>query len=114
MEESRMKNNPVRAVTEQSFDTEVLGAEVPVLVDFAARWCPPCRALEPILEKVALENAGRLEVRKVDNDEQTALAARWKVTAVPTVIAFVRGREVGRHVGLTSKEKLLRLVGASP
>jgi thioredoxin 1 len=103
-------HRPVPAVTEQTFDQEVLGAALPVLVDFTAPWCPPCRALEPIVHAVAAENAGRIEVRTVDGDEQTALAARWRVKAFPTVIAFAGGREVARHVGLTTKEKLLKLV----
>jgi thioredoxin 1 len=110
VEEITMSHHPVPAITDLTFDQEVLGAAVPVLVDFTARWCPPCRALLPIVHAVATENAGRLEVRTVDGDEQTALAARWRVKAFPTIIAFAGGREVARHVGLTTKEKLLALV----
>jgi thioredoxin 1 len=105
-----MSHPPVPAVTDQTFDRDVLGAPVPVLVDFTARWCPPCRALEPIVHALAAESGGRFEVRMVDGDEQSALAARWRVKAFPTVIAFSGGREVARHVGLTNKAKLLKLV----
>jgi thioredoxin 1 len=108
-----MPHHPVPTVTDQTFDHEVLGAAVPVLVDFTARWCPPCRALEPIVHALAAENAGRVEVRIVDGDEQSALAARWRVKAFPTVIAFAGGREIARHVGLTTKEKLLKLVATA-
>lgn len=100
----------VHEITGQNFEAEVLGAAVPVLVDFTAAWCTPCRALEPILHKVAVEGAGRLKVATVDGGEHPELAARFGVRGFPTVIAFAGGREVARHLGLTTKEKLLRLV----
>ena len=98
------------AITAQTFDAEVLAAELPVLVDVTGRWCPPCRALAPILHTLAAENAGRLKVATVDGDAESALAARLRVTALPTVIAFAGGKELARHVGLTTKEKLLKLL----
>jgi thioredoxin 1 len=112
MEVTPMSTVPVRPVDERSFEAEVLAAKVPVLVDFTAAWCGPCKALEPILHRLAEENAGRIEVRTVDGDEQAALAARLRIKAFPTVVAFAGGAEVGRHVGLTTREKLLRLVEA--
>jgi thioredoxin 1 len=102
--------SPVHAITEQTFDAEVLGAAEPVLVDFTAEWCPPCRALAPILRELSTEQAGRLKVLTVDGDDQPALAARYRVKAFPTVIAFSGGREVARQVGLTTKAKLAKLV----
>jgi thioredoxin 1 len=109
-----MSTSPVRAITDETFDAEVLDAKVPVLVDFTAAWCSPCRALTPILHTLAAEQAGRLTVATVDGDEETALAARFRIKALPTVIAFAGGKEVARHVGLTTKEKLLKMVEARP
>ena len=107
-----MSANPVRSVHEQSFESEVLQAGVPVLLDFTTTWCPPCRLLAPILHKLAEENAGRVKVVTVDGDDQPALAARFRIKAFPTVIAFAGGKEVARHVGLTTKDKLLQMVQA--
>ncbi len=107
-----MTTNPVRAIQETEFEAEVVRAQVPVLVDFTTTWCSPCRLLAPILHKIAEEGAGRLKVVAVDGDEQAALAARFRIKAFPTVIAFAGGKEVARHVGLTTKEKLLQLVQA--
>lgn len=103
-----MKNLPT--ISEATFDSEVLHAAVPVLVDFTATWCPPCRALEPILEHVARERAGTLKVVSIDGDECTGLAARYGVRGFPTVIAFVGGKEVGRQIGVANKEKILALL----
>ena len=102
----------VAQVTEQTFEADVLRSKVPVLLDFTAAWCGPCRALAPILDEIASEAEGKLVVRTVDGDENPGLSARFKVRGPPTVIAFVDGKEVGRHLGLASKEKLLRLLEA--
>jgi thioredoxin 1 len=112
METTPMHTSPLPAITEQTFDAEVLAADLPVLIDFTTAWCPPCRALAPILHKVAAEQAGRLKVVTVDGDAEAALAARLRVKGFPTVIAFAGGKEVARHVGLTTKEKLLKLLEA--
>lgn len=95
---------------EQNFDTEVLAAPLPVLVDFTAPWCGPCRALSPILHQIAAEAEGRLKVVEIDADQNPSLARRFGIRGVPTVIAFADGKEVGRQVGLATKDKLLKLV----
>ena len=100
----------LRAVDEQSFDSEVLGATEPVLVDFTATWCPPCKALAPILQQLAVTEAGRLKIVTVDADEHPALAARFGVRGFPTVVVFARGKEVGRQLGLTTAGKLLAIL----
>ncbi len=98
------------SVDEASFDARVLSSEVPVLVDFTATWCMPCKALAPVLESLARENAGKVAVVAVDGDAAPMLANRFRVKAYPTVVAFAGGKEVARVVGLTSKEKLLGLL----
>ena len=105
-----MSTNHVHTITDHNFDAEVLASQVPILVDFTATWCPPCRALAPILHAVAAEHEGRLAVGTIDGDACPSLAARFRIKAFPTVIAFAGGKEVARHVGLTTKAKLLKLV----
>ena len=107
-----MKDELMQAVTTQDFDAEVLASEVPVLVDFTTAWCGPCRALEPVLRRLAAEGAGRMKVRTVDGDAEPELAVRFGVRGYPTVIAFAGGREVARNLGLTTKERLARLIPA--
>lgn len=98
-------------VDDATFDEEVLRATVPVLVDFGAPWCGPCRALHPIMQRIAAENAGRLKVVTLDTDASPRTAARYGVRAVPTVLVFRSGERTASNLGLTSKEKLLALLG---
>lgn len=102
----------VLTVGDESFDREVLGAEVPVLVDFGATWCGPCKKLVPIVEGIAADHAGTLKVVSVDIDDAPKVAARYGVRAVPTVLAFRGGEKIGQRVGLTTRDKLLELVSA--
>jgi putative thioredoxin len=85
-------------VTEQDFNEHVLkaSAQTPVLVDFWAEWCPPCRALTPLLEKITRAYGGRVRLAKVDADENMKLAGRYQLRGFPTVILFVNGEETGR------------------
>jgi thioredoxin 1 len=99
-------------ITPDNFQEEVLDSRVPVLVDFATAWCQPCRVLAPVLARLAAENVGRLKVVQVAGDESPELAARFSVKGYPTVIAFHGGAEKARHLGATTKEKLLRMVAA--
>src|SRR5690349_9142478 len=99
-----MATSSIPTLTEQTFEAEALSGPEPVLVDFTANWCSPCRALLPVLHKISEERAGRLKIVKVDSDDSPRLAARFGVKALPTVIAFAGGKEVARHVGLTTKE----------
>src|SRR5438477_1934107 len=105
-----MASKNVHVFNESNFETEVLNSTVPVLVDFTATWCGPCRALAPIVEALAAENGGRLKVVKVDVDVCPAVAARYGVRSVPTVMVFRDGEKRAQHVGLTTKQKLLALV----
>jgi thioredoxin 1 len=100
----------IDAVTDATFATEVVDAPTPVLVEFGASWCPPCRAMAPVLADVSREREGRLRVVTVDADENHVSADRLGVMAVPTLLLFVGGEPLRRFVGYTAKSKLLRLV----
>ncbi len=93
-------------VNGNNFKQEVLESSIPVLVDFWASWCMPCRMLDPITEKLAEENQGKLKVCKLNTDENQNIAAQYGIQGIPTLIVFKEGKEVGRTVGVMSKEKL--------
>ena len=97
----------VLTLTESTFDGTVLQARLPVLVDFWARWCPPCRWLDPVVEEIAAEQAGRLLVARVDADENPELVRRYGTLSLPSLLVFVGGVERGRIVGARPKGRLL-------
>lgn len=102
-----MANVNVRQFTDGNFETEVLGAEGPVLVDFWATWCPPCRALSPIIDSLADEVAGKARVGKVNTDENRGLSAQYGIQSIPTIMIFKGGKPVKKLVGLRRKEELV-------
>jgi thioredoxin 1 len=108
-----MAGKNVQIFNEGNFESEVLKSDVPVLVDFTATWCGPCKALAPIVEKVADEFQGKVKVGKLDIDESPALAAKYAVRSVPTVLVFKGGQKSGQHVGLTNRDKLVSLLGVA-
>jgi thioredoxin 1 len=101
----------VSEVSDASFEQEVVGASEPVLVDFWAPWCGPCRMIAPSVEAVAKEYAGRARVVKVNVDENPSISQRYGIKGIPTLILFRSGKEEERVVGATSKEALSRLIG---
>lgn len=97
-------------VNDATFQADVLRADIPVLVDFWASWCQPCRMLAPVIEDVASEYNGRLKVAKVDVDENQATAMAYSVGSIPTVMLFKNGEAVVRLVGFQTKDHLVEAI----
>jgi thioredoxin 1 len=93
-----------------NWEEEVTKSDVPVLVDFSAVWCGPCKQLSPIIQKLSDELVGKVKVGKLDIDESPATSAKYGIRGVPTVMVFVGGERKSQHVGLTNKENLLKLL----
>lgn len=91
-------------ITDQTFEKEVLEAEVPVLVDFYADWCPPCKILAPILDDVGEKNQGKAKVLKLNVDENREMTERYQIFGMPTVIVFKNGEAMERHPGAKSEQ----------
>jgi thioredoxin 1 len=100
----------VKEVSDSSFEQDVLGAGKPVLVDFWAEWCAPCRMLAPTVEAVAEEHANTATVVKLNVDDNPSTAQRYGIKGIPTLILFRDGKEVERVVGATSKESIMKMV----
>ena len=98
-------------ITTTQFDTEVLGSETPVIVDFWAEWCGPCRAVSPILEQIAEERAGELRVVKVNIDEEPELQQRYGILSIPTILLFKGGEPTAAAIGAQPKRMLERSLG---
>jgi thioredoxin 1 len=96
------------AVTDATFDAEVLGSDVPVLVDFWAEWCGPCKMVAPVLEEIAAENEGKIRIVKVNTDENPEITRRYQVMSIPTMSVFSGGEVVKSIVGAKPKAALLR------
>jgi thioredoxin 1 len=101
-----MASNAIVEVTDANFDADVLKSETPVLVDFWATWCGPCRAIAPIVEELAGEYQGKVKVGKMDVDRNGATPMRYKVTGIPTLLVFKNGQVVEQLVGYRSKEDI--------
>lgn len=99
-------------LTDASFEQEVIQAGTPVIVDFWAPWCGPCKAVAPILEELALEHAGKVSVVKLNTDDNPQVTSRYGITGIPTMNVYVKGQVVKTLVGALPKPKLLRELSA--
>ncbi len=102
----------IRIFTDENFEAEVLRSKEPVLVDFWATWCPPCRMIAPFIEAAADQFAGRVRVGKLDVDQNPKVADRYGITGIPTLLLFKDGQVVEQRVGALPQAEILRLLEA--
>ena len=96
-------------ITSENYENEVLNSDKPVLLDFWAAWCGPCKMVSPLVDEIALENAD-IKVGKINVDEQPELAAKFGVMSIPTLVVIENGKEVNRSIGAMPKANILKLV----
>jgi len=101
-----MSSEHVLEATDSNFETEILGSDVPALVDFWAEWCMPCKMLSPTIHEIAHEYQGKLKVAQVDTDTNRDVAMKYGISAIPTVMLFKDGELVRKFVGLQQKAEL--------
>jgi thioredoxin 1 len=101
-----MSENGVVEFTEQNFESEALKSPLPVLVDFWAEWCGPCKMLTPIIEQVAGENRGAIRIGKLNIDNAPQIASKYGVSSIPTLLFLKKGVVVEQHVGMLAKKNL--------
>jgi len=99
-------------ITENTFESEVLKSSTPVLVDFWAEWCGPCKMIAPLLDQIATEYQGKLRIAKVDVDSNQATAMRYGVRSIPTLMLFKNGLVEAQQVGMLSKDTLKKILDA--
>jgi thioredoxin 1 len=108
-----MASENVKELTDDNFDTEVLKSSQPVLVDFWAEWCMPCRMLAPTIEKIAKEYVGKVKVGKVDTDANREVSIKYGISAIPTVILFKDGQVAQKFVGLRPEKDFREALDAA-
>lgn len=108
-----MADSAVLEVNDTNFDSEVVKSDLPVLVDFSATWCGPCRLVAPLVEQIAGEYAGKIKVAKLDIDEAPQTAQRFGIRGVPTLYVFKGGEVVSQQVGAVAKKAIAEMVDKS-
>lgn len=108
-----MASDKVITLTKDNFEQEVLKSDKPVLVDFWAQWCGPCRAVAPVMDELAEEFDGRAKIGKINVDEQGELAAKFRIMSIPTVMLFKGGEVVEKVIGARSKEEFSKMLEKS-
>jgi thioredoxin 1 len=106
-------SSAVAELTEATFDEEISTSPLPVVVEFWAEWCPPCKLIAPILDSIAADNAERLRVYKINTDEHPDLGKRYDVMSVPTLLVFAQGKLTRRMVGARSRARLLEEISGA-
>ena len=105
-----MASDNILTLTNGNFDDETKRAESPILVDFWAEWCGPCRMVAPVLEQLAVDYKGKARVGKVNVDEHSAIASKYGVQSIPTLLLFKQGKVVEQYIGVTTREMLSKLI----
>lgn len=100
----------ILTVTDSSFETDVLGSDLPVLVDFWAEWCGPCKMIAPVLEEIAVEYAGKLKIAKLNIDDNDATAPKFGIRSIPTLILFRNGQVEATKIGAMGKSELAAFI----
>ena len=107
-----MQNSSTIDLNESNFDREVMQSDKPVIVDFWAEWCGPCKMIAPLLDEIAKENADGVKIAKVNVDENQSLSLKYNIRAIPSLIFFKNGQVRDQVTGMTSKKDLLSRIGA--
>jgi thioredoxin 1 len=105
-----MAGDKIINLTKANFEQEIADSDKPILVDFWASWCGPCRAVAPVMEELSKEYDGKARIAKVNVDEEGELAAKFRVMSIPTVILFKDGQQVEKIIGARSKEEFTRML----
>jgi thioredoxin 1 len=109
MEEINMSSSVI-TITKENFDTEVIRSEIPVLVDFWAAWCGPCRMVAPVVDEIAKDYEGKVKVGKINVDEQNELAEKFRIVSIPTLMVFKNGQIAESVMGARSKESIAQML----